>query len=41
MKQFEDLTMRELKNLTEQFKEHNPNFKTAQELLDEREEEEK
>ena len=35
MKQFEDMTVRELRKLTEQFKTNNPDVKTAQEYLDE------
>jgi len=35
MKQFEDLTIRELRKLTEDYKKENPNVQTAQELLDE------
>ena len=35
MKQFEDLTIAQLKKLYEQFKEQNPNFQTAEELLEE------
>lgn len=41
MKEFEDLKIKELRKLTEEFKEHNPDFQTAQELLDEKFEEEK
>ena len=39
MKNFEDLTIKELRKLTQEFKEHNPDFQTAQELLDEKFEE--
>jgi len=35
MNQFEDLTIRELRKLTEEYKEVNPNVQTAQQLLDE------
>ena len=35
MKQFEDMTISELRKLTEQYKEQNPNTQTAQKLLDE------
>lgn len=35
MKQFEDMTIGELRKFTEQFKKKNPNVPTAQELLDE------
>ncbi len=35
MKKFDDLTIKELRELTEQFKEQNPKFRTAQELLEE------
>ena len=35
MKQFEDLTIRELREQTEEYKERNPEIKTAQELLEE------
>ena len=35
MTKFEDLTIKELRELTEQFKEQNPKLRTAQELLDE------
>ena len=38
MKQFEDLTIKQLKKLYEQHKRLNPEFKTAQELLEEMEE---
>ncbi len=37
MKQFEDLTIKQLKELYEQHKRLNPEFKTAQELLEEME----
>ena len=36
MKQFEDLTIKELKEMHIQFIKQNPDFKTAQELLDEK-----
>jgi len=39
MKEFEDMTIRELKILNEKFKEQNPDIKTAQELLEELSEE--
>ena len=35
MKQFEDLTIGELRKITEEFKKENPDIKTAQELLEE------
>lgn len=35
MKQFEDLTIGELKKLHEQYKDQNPELKTATELLEE------
>ncbi len=35
MKNFEDMTIKELRKLTEQFKDQNPEFKTAEELLEE------
>ena len=35
MKQFKDMTIKELRKLTEQYKEQNPNVQTAQELLEE------
>jgi len=35
MKQFENMTIRELRKITEQFKDQNPDFKTAEELLKE------
>ena len=35
MKQFEDMTIKELREQTEQFKKQNPNVQTAQELLEE------
>lgn len=38
MKHFEDMTIGELRKLNEQFKDHNPEQKTAQELLEEMEE---
>ncbi len=41
MKQFEDRTIKELRKLTEQYKKQNPNFQTAQELLNELNTEEK
>ncbi len=37
MKEFEDMKISELRKLTEQFKDHKPEFKTAQELLEEME----
>ena len=39
MKKFEDMTIRELKRLTEEFQNQNPRIQTAQELLDEKFEE--
>ena len=33
---FKDKTVKEVKELTEQFKKQNPEIKTAEELLDER-----
>ena len=41
MKNFDDLTIKELRELTEQFKEQNPNIQTTQELLEELNTEEK
>ena len=35
MKQFKDMTIKELRKLTEQYKNQNPNVQLAQELLDE------
>lgn len=34
MKQFEDMTIAQLKKLYEQFLKQNPNFQTAEELLE-------
>jgi len=34
LKEFEDLTIREIREMIQQFLLDNPNFKTAQELLD-------
>ena len=34
MKTFEDLIIKELRELTEQFKEQNPDIRSAQELLE-------
>ena len=39
LKNFEDMTIRELKRLTEEFQNQNPRIQTAQELLDEKFEE--
>lgn len=39
MKQFEDMTIGELRKLTEEFKEQNPDVPTAEELLDDLERE--
>jgi len=35
IKEFEDMTIRELKKLNEEFKKQNPEIKTAEELLEE------
>ncbi len=35
MKQFEDITIAQLKKLYDQFLKQNPNFQTAEELLEE------
>lgn len=35
MKQFEDLTIKQLKRITEEYRQINPTLKTAEELLEE------